>query len=82
MSEKRVHGSARVQLTVEIPLSGGWGDDCTIGQLNKQAAEEAIGALRRGLVIDGMKNALVTSPVAARVIGTPVVIGILTEEDR
>lgn len=43
----RVQATARVTMTVEIQVGGTWGDDCDIAQIHRQAAEEAIGILRR-----------------------------------
>ena len=36
----KISGNARVQVTLEIPNDGGtWGEECTIGQLQKQAKD-------------------------------------------
>jgi hypothetical protein len=32
---------AKVTMTVEVPLDQPWGDDCTIGQVLKQAKDSA-----------------------------------------
>lgn len=65
----KIQAKARVQVTVEVDASL-WGDDCTIGQLYKQAARDGIEAVRR---------ACQTSP-SVRILGEPKVIGIITEE--
>lgn len=33
---------ARVQVTLEFDVDGLWGDDCTVGQVHKQAKDSAI----------------------------------------
>ncbi len=39
---KRITAGARVTVTVEVSRCGGWGPDCKIDQVYKQAAESAI----------------------------------------
>ena len=67
---KQIKAKARVQITVEIEASS-WGEDCSIGQLYKQAAESAretlIAALKPG------EHGRVT------IIGESKVIGVITE---
>jgi hypothetical protein len=79
MGEKRVKATSRVQLTVEIDTGGSWGPDCTVDQIQKQAAEEARSALMRGLVIDCMKTGSDTK-TSARIVSDPKIIAILVEE--
>lgn len=67
--EKKIRATARVQVTVEVDASA-WGDDCTIGQLYKQAAEDAKAKLY---------NTLTQAKCPHRIIGEPKVIGVLTE---
>lgn len=45
MSDK-LSTMARVTLTVELALTSGWGPDCTMEQIHRQASDEAIGRLR------------------------------------
>lgn len=40
---------ANVTVTLKVRAEGSWGDECTIKQINKQAKESALGAIRRGL---------------------------------
>ena len=44
---KERFAKATVRVTLEMYVTGSWGDDCTVGQVYKQAEEEAIGMLRR-----------------------------------
>jgi hypothetical protein len=46
MSKIQTTAKARVTLIVEVEVRGTWGDDCTVAQVHKQAAEEACGAIR------------------------------------
>lgn len=36
-----VKATARVKILLDIPVSSGWGPECTIVQVHKQAAEDA-----------------------------------------
>ena len=73
---------ARVQMMVEVDLSGTWDDTCTAAQLFDQAKDEALGslgnlfeALHRGEVVYGScKHRL-----AARFVGEPRVTAVITE---
>lgn len=38
--------TARVRLVIDMPLSGSWGNDCTIDQVYKQARESALEYIR------------------------------------
>ena len=70
MSDKlKVEARARVQVTVELTTEL-WGEDCSIGQLYKQAAEDGISQIRK-LIIE--------SKCRVQVIGEPKVIAVLTE---
>ena len=68
----QIQAKARVQLTVEVAILDGWGDDCAIGQLYKQAADAAktnlINSLKPG------EHGRVT------IIGEPRVVGIITDK--
>jgi hypothetical protein len=69
---RKIHASARVQITVEVDAGAPWGDECTVGQLYAQAAE----AGRNNLL-----NALKAGAGASmRIVGEPKIIGIITEE--
>jgi hypothetical protein len=70
MSE--IHAKARVQITLEVDAGSPWVDDCSIGQLYKQAADDGL---------RNLNNAL--KPGAAsgmQVVGEPKVICIVTEK--
>lgn len=45
MTEKQ-SAVARVTVTLEIDAASSWGDDCTIAQVYKQAADDAVGRVR------------------------------------
>ena len=66
---KQINAKARVQITVEVEASS-WGEDCSIGQLYKQAAETAIGIVRSGML---------KQPTLWKLVGEPKVIGVITE---
>lgn len=71
---KQVKAIARVQVTLEL-YAGSWGDDCTVAQMHKQAADSALEQVHR----------LQTSrpgSVHFKIHGEPKVVGVLTEEER
>jgi hypothetical protein len=89
MSVGKVTVHARVQVTLEIEVPDSWHEDVKLDQVHKQAAEGAIGLLRRGLVVDGMTNTgMATSKEeAARrpqvsLVGKPIVDVVLIREQR
>lgn len=67
----KVQATARVTMTVELRVGGTWGDECDIAQIHKQAAEEAIGILRR------MKEPQRVAPYT--IIGEPIVRAVLVD---
>lgn len=38
---------AKVIVTIEVSLTDTWGTDCTVGQIQKQAKDGALGKLRK-----------------------------------
>lgn len=66
----RIRAKARVQVTIEVEASV-WGDDCTIGQLYKQAASDGVTAVSK----------LLHQTSGATIVGHPNVIGIITEAE-
>ncbi len=58
--------SAIVTVTVEVPVPGGWGSDCTIEQVNRQASEKAQSMLNNA--IGPTKFRLVGDPKVKKVI--------------
>jgi len=72
--EKRITARATVQVTVQVETAA-WGDDCTIGQLYKQAAEDGINQVRN---LRHWHGGEAKAPVM--IIGEPKVIGIITEK--
>ena len=65
---------ARVTVTLEIDVGSNWGADCTVEQVYKQGAEEAVGRMRNVLDKCGVHN--------VRIIENPMVTAILTERKR
>ncbi len=81
---KRIQARARVQVTFDILLPDTWGSECSVEQVQKQAAESALGVLRQGLVVDGLTNSLPSAPdMRPRVtsVGMAKVIAVLVEDD-
>lgn len=71
---------ARVQIIVDFTLPGSWGDDCTAGQITKQAREEATTCLMNGLSINGLKSSMVNNATPAVIVGKPIITMILAED--
>ena len=69
----RIKATARVRLTIDIPLTDTWGSDCAIDQIQKQAKEGALGMIR---------NSQFHELKLATIIGEPVVTAVLVEEQR
>lgn len=64
---------ARVRLTIELVLPDAWGGGCPPEQVFKQASEAAEDALRRGLIINRLTNAMnKTATQEARVLDSKV----------
>lgn len=76
----KVMATARVQITVDIDVEGAWDSDCTVGQVQEQAKESALTALRNGLLVEGLKSAQAVSPRRAVIVGAPRVMPILLTE--
>lgn len=75
-------GKARVRITVEIGLTGRWGSDCTIAQIEKQAREEAIQSLRLGVAIRGLQAGLSEHRRdEATLVGVPQVDTVIVSEE-
>lgn len=57
MTETRTKTTtARVRLTIDVEVPDTWGDECTLGQARKQAVDAALGAVRRGLILNGTEG--------------------------
>lgn len=67
----KIQAIARVQIVVEVLLDQPWGEDCSIGQLYKQAAESGRTHLINALKQDGHRG--------IRIFGEPKIIGVLSE---
>ncbi len=61
---------ARASVTIEIEVSGRWGKDCTLEQVNSQAMAAAFGALRQTLssTVSGQRMKIVGEPVITTII--------------
>ena len=68
---KQVTANARVQITINIPLTDAWGEDCAFSQVKKQAVDAALGMIQHG----GMRQG-----THYTVIGVPIVKAVLVEE--
>lgn len=56
--------TARATVTIEIPINDSWGEDCTVGQIYKQAEDSARGKIAKmtGAVIKDIKIDAVIYP--------------------
>lgn len=74
MSDINLHTTARVTVHLEIKVSSTWGPDCSLEQVHKQAADEAIGLIR-----NAKDNAAMASKLAksVRLMGEPLVTAII-----
>ena len=78
-----VTARARVLVTLEIQLNSTWGGDCPFEQVQKQAVDDAIHVLRRGVLFgDGLTASPSRPDTLATVIGTPKVTAVLVEAER
>lgn len=48
--------TATMTVVLEIEASGSWGEECTIGQVNKQARESALGLLNNLLSVPNQRS--------------------------
>lgn len=46
---------AKVTVEVEVPISSSWGNDCTMGQIYKQAADEARNRMNKICTQNGLR---------------------------
>lgn len=68
----RVKATARVRLTIEVPLTDTWGGDCPLEQVEKQAKDAALGMIR---------NSQFHELKMATILGEPQVTAILTQKE-
>jgi transcription elongation GreA/GreB family factor len=69
MAERHT-ASARVTVTVDVAVTDGWGPECTVSQVYKQAADVAANRIR-ALAKEGLT-----------LIGQPKVTAVLVPQDR
>lgn len=67
--------TARVVVTLELTGLGSWGNDCPLGQVYEQAANAAVGRIKRAMAEKGPLT-------GARIIGQPVVTAVMSTEDN
>jgi len=72
-SDRRVRASAQATITLRVECGSAWGPNCTVEQVLDQAAEDALGAVRR--MIDASKEPI-------QIVGQPAITMVLAEEKR
>lgn len=72
---------ARVTVTVELVASSTWNPEVTAEQVARQAKDDAIAALRNGLVIGGLRMGR-DDKTGAQVVGEPKVTMVIAELDK
>ena len=75
-SRMKTRATATVKITLHVSNLGAWGEDCSIGQLHRQAKEGAAGMVRRAL-----RDADGKPLPDIHIVGDPVVTGIVTVEE-
>lgn len=65
---RKYHATAKVTVVVEVKVVAGWGGDCSVGQVHKQAAAAAIDKVRE-LAKEGI-----------RIVGEPSVTAIFVKD--
>lgn len=80
MSEVQT-ASARVLVTLEInPGGGGWGADCTVAQVHKQAADGAIGLIHQ--LLDCYRQHKGRLEGSVSIVGTPKISAVIASVER
>lgn len=69
---KPVGASAIVTVTVEVQAQGAWGPDCSVAQVHRQAAEEAVNSVRNALRHAGYLDRM-------KVVGEPEIKTVIVE---
>lgn len=83
MSEKNFQAVARVQVTLEFAAEGVWGGDCTVAQIQKQAADHIRNKIMQGFTIDGMGfRTDGERKTDCSIVGEPKIITYIVEEKR
>ncbi len=57
-----------VEIKVWVECTSNWGDDCSVGQIKKQAKEEALNLATRSLKFDPMVKSIEAGEVKMSVI--------------
>lgn len=66
--------TATVQLTLEIKVGSGWGGDCSMDQVFKQARDEAVGAINNAL-----SQARADLQNRIKIVDTPKIVAVAAE---
>lgn len=66
--------SATVQLTLEIKVGDGWGGDCALDQVYKQARESAV-----GMINEALRAGKPTLQDRIKIVGTPSIAAVVVE---
>ena len=82
MSKTEVTARALVTITLEIPVDGTWGDDCTVGQVNKQALDSLRNIMNTCMVGRQGTGHKPTLPHGTKMIGEPQVKQVLVRRER
>jgi hypothetical protein len=81
-AKKRVQARARVQVTIEIDVPDRWGAECSVEQVQRQAAESALAEIRRAFRPCEDHGGVRFTPMKTRLIDEPRVVTVLAEEER
>jgi len=65
MSDEKMKATAKVKLTLEIPIGSSWGKDCTVDQVMKQAKNEAADIVHRVIYRSGLHVKILSTEVKA-----------------
>lgn len=69
-----VGASAIVTVTVEVRANSSWGPDCSVSQVHRQAAEEAVNSVRNALRHAGYSDRM-------KVVGDPEIKTVIVERE-
>lgn len=71
---------ATIQVILEVRLSQGWGDNCTVSQVFSQGSREAIQRVSKLLVDD--KGDRLPRARGIAILGNPKVLAVVAEEEK
>lgn len=76
MSQSETSAYARVKLEVEISVNSSWGGDCSIDQVHRQAAEEAIGFIENKVCREADIR------LRMKIVGQPIISAVIVERKK